>query len=505
MANFIFSMPTIELPHVDRVDERGWRDRLAHDLWHSPLIQSARFVNGLVTSPIAYFQGINGHGELAKWLTDSSSPEARDERTEKERVRDFFSTVRNRIDEQDTILGTSAASDWNTVKTYIRSALRDSGEGVYVSDEIVFARDGSWWGMGLSQKDSKPSAHFYHVSSDGFIEHVASKRDIASFNDYERECFLIDTVEQITDDTTVVRNVVTVSPITNNVAVIHDSDWEREAGVVTRLVNRGSDSHDEIESLIQITLRRGLTMSDDGASILLPNEKIRSMFEELYALSIGREHDLQKRRKTLDIAERIDETFRRHLYHRYADEWLVNNPEIVKQFMRSSVFMRGREILNDHSMAAVGQSYFQDARNLLANVMLWNFEGYKHLADSPSQKQFAGHENDFYEVLRFYNPIRCLLLRMINDRLFGIRISNTLALRELHEILHQNDWLPAGLDTPCSLSWYQALQENYEVVFRQKLDDVRKKSIEENVGIRFLFGVWKLPGLRLIHNFDIVR
>lgn len=469
-------MPNVELPHVSRVDERGWRDRLAHDLWHSPIIQTARFVYGVAASPVAYYQGINGRGELAKWLTDQQIVNMKDTRTERERVQDFFGVLRERIDCEDAILGTSTANGWENIKHTICQSLQSGGMSISIADEIVLAKDGSWWGLGEQKKDGCSKVHFYHVLADGNIEPDAVTQTEPFAHDINRECYLIEKIEEITGDSHLVRNVITVSSVTNNISVIHDLEWEREAGVVTRLVNRGSDSHDEIESLIQITLRRGLELSDDGTSILLPNEKVRGMFEELYALSIGRENDLQKRRKTFDFAEQVDETFRRHLYHRYAYEWLVNNPEIVKQFMRSPAFMRGREILNDHSMVSVGQSYFQDARNLLANVMLWNFEGCTHLADSPSQKQFAGHENDFTEALQFLQ-FHQVPLTLYDQRsiVSGVRDAQYAALRELRDILRKNEWLPAGLDASCSAPWRKALQDNYAIVFSNKLDDIRKE------------------------------
>lgn len=469
-------MPDVELPHVAGVDERGWRDRFAHNLLHSPITQTARFVHGIVISPVAYFQGINGYGELAKWLIDQQVVEVEDTRNEQEHARDFFSTVRERIDGEDAILGTSTAREWEKVKSSISHSLNGVGTSLCIADEIVLVKDGSWWGMGEQKNDGNSIMVFYHVLADGNIEPSVTVRSQSFLNDFERECFLVNKVVEITGDSRLIRNVVTISPVTNNIVVIHDEEWEREAGVIMRLVNRGSDSHDEIESLIQITLRRGLELSPDGASIILPNERIREMFEELYALSLGRENDYKKGKKILDINGHVDATFRRHLYHRYANEWLINNPDIVQKFMITPAFIRGREILHDHSMTSAGQSYFQDARNLLANAMLWKFEGLKRLANSPTQKQFEGYENEFTEALNFLHTHHVPLIRYDNQSVItGIRDQQYSALQQFRAILQHNDWLPGGLDATCSLSWRKALQDNYEVVFRQKLDDVRKE------------------------------
>lgn len=453
-------------------------EKFLSDFKQSVLFQSLRVPYGVIKGPIAYYQAIlTNTGEMAPWLHKSEAQEQQDVEAvlskEQER-KQFFLDLRERLHEGDTIAGEKFEKKWKKIRCFIKAAVEHfngQGQKITVSDYCAIDNGGNHWflahTLGLGEV-------FYLVNMcDGVIESITPLESRPSSNtSLSLETFLLDHVSK--ESVYQLREIIPICGTTNSIEVIHHKEWEREGAVIMRMVMRGSDSHDEIESVVQATLRRGLSLSQDGKCIEFAEEKMRNLLYDLHDLSVGNEKSKGNGSTSEKTKENVDEVLRSHLYFRYALQWIALNPSIVRGYVRNASFPAAEQALLDHSMASYGQSHYQNAKMILANAMLYRFEGYQHREDSPTQFQWANSWREFHEAVEYLEqenaPIHFSYDRTTHpEKAKHMQYDALVNMRDtFRDLKHPLATIQNGM----AKSWKSALDVN-ATVMNKKLDDCR--------------------------------
>lgn len=170
-----------------------------------------------------------------------------------------------------------------------------------------------------------------------------------------------------------------INSVCNEFELRRHAVFERDGEMFENLRSMGAMSIGELQTVTRYMISSGLSFEDGAVKV---DPSYEALWISARVISLG-EGDMAANEAQ---AEReLNEFVQQVVYFRAVDAYLSENPEIVRDFYKSDVYLKHRkDFINSH-LSAKGRTEEDTARAMLANFCLNKFEG-KSATDSPSLK-----------------------------------------------------------------------------------------------------------------------
>ncbi len=352
-------------------------------------------------------------------------------------------------DVPEHFIGKENYAKWKQLKASIQTKIEPSDE---ITDYVLFDRDDKksfafvrrgdeFIPIAVNNGDIVMGTSFFAGAKHEAIETELAiekfkQKDLARVNDYK---------------------VRRLSSITNDFACRRHLIFERDGAVVTNLRHQGVWSLGEFQEASRQLFSRGIYYDGAQGKVMIDDD----LFNQVHQVCLTSEGNPNQ---SLRAKNELEFYVRENIFWQMINAYFNEHPLIVTNFMQSDAYQKLSYNFKDKYLSSIGLTEKDTAQMMLANYLLYRFEGYSDPAASPSQKYLASIPEFHVEIQKYCEQAdtdHTLLQDSIRTADSQMQI-----LGKLFQSIEKKDLVPFT---------QKRLTENHKTNLLKDLEDARKK------------------------------